>query len=187
MASIIEKAEDYVSSAAISRELLRDKLSECLTVERGGLKLYERALQIIADHEVSTKFRQFREQTRNHESILIRVISELGMDPSYMSPTAKLAHKKAESLLNSMASGDGIDYLPANAEQINAIENIVLAETKDHANWEMLGKIARQSDDDKTREVLKSAVSEVEPQEDEHLSWAKEQMARLEFASIARK
>ena len=39
MASIIEKAEDYVSSAAISRELLRDKLSECLTVERGGLKL----------------------------------------------------------------------------------------------------------------------------------------------------
>lgn len=187
MASIIEKAEDYVSSASVSRELLRDKLSECLTVERGGLKLYERALQIVTDPDVSMKFREFREQTRNHESVLIRVITELGMDPSYMSPTAKLAKRKAESLLSTMASGDGNDYLPSNAEQINAIENIVLGETKDHANWEMLGKIARQSDDDKLRDVLKPAVAEVEPQEDEHLSWAKEQMARLEFASIARK
>jgi hypothetical protein len=50
------------------------------------------------------------------------------------------------------------DGLPNQAAEINAIENIVLAEMKDHANWELLGKIARQSDDDKIREVLKPAV-----------------------------
>jgi len=48
----------------------------------------------------------------------------------------------------------------------------------------MLGKVARQSDDSRLREVLKSAVSEVEPEEDEHLHWTKEQMARLEFAAL---
>jgi hypothetical protein len=41
----------------------------------------------------------------------------------------------------------------------------------------LLGKIARQSDDEEIRQVLK---------EDEHLSWAKEQLARLEFAAIAK-
>jgi hypothetical protein len=61
--------------------------------------------------------------------------------------------------------------LATKAAEINAIENIVLAETKDHADWEMLGKIARQSNDSRLRDVLKPAVSEVEPQEDEHLNW----------------
>ena len=71
--------------------------------------------------------------------------------------------------------------------EINAIANIVLAETKDHVDWELLGKIARQSDDDKIRDVLKPAVVEVEPEEDEHLRWTKDQLARLGFAAIAKK
>ncbi len=36
MGSILEKAEDYMTSAKISREMLREKLSEFLTVEKGG-------------------------------------------------------------------------------------------------------------------------------------------------------
>ena len=49
----------------------------------------------------------------------------------------------------------------------------------------MLGKIARQSNDSRLRDVLKPAVSEVEAQEDEHLNWTKEQLARLEFAALS--
>jgi rubrerythrin len=184
MASIIEKAEDYMSSARISREVLRDKLSEFLMVERGGLKLYELALQIITDVAVSEKFREFHDQTRKHETILLRVIGDLGMDPDYVSPAAKVAEQKATALQHTMMNADG---LSSQAVEANAIENIVLAETKDHADWELLGKIARQSDDEKVRDVLKPAVDEVEPEEDDHLSWAKEQLARLEFVTIAHK
>jgi len=32
------------------------------------------------------------------------------------------------------------------------LKNIVLAETKDHADWELIGKIARQATDDRLRE-----------------------------------
>jgi len=32
---------------------------------------------------------------------------------------------------------------------------------------------------------LKDAVSEVEPEEDEHLNWTREQMSRLEINAIA--
>lgn len=37
-------------------------------------------------------------------------------------------------------------------------ENIVLAETKDHADWELIGKIVRQSTDNRLREVLGPAA-----------------------------
>jgi hypothetical protein len=113
----------------------------------------------------------------------MQVMEQLGLDARYLSPAAKVVQQKASGLLSTMTSPDG---LPSKAAEINAIENIVLAETKDHADWEMLGKIARQSNDSRLRDVLKPAVSEVEPQEDEHLNWTKEQLARLEFAALSK-
>jgi hypothetical protein len=62
MANIIEKAEDYVSSTTISMEMLRDKLSEFLAVERGGLKLYDEAIGIVTirRYQNSSKFSGIR-------------------------------------------------------------------------------------------------------------------------------
>jgi hypothetical protein len=74
--------------------------------------------------------------------------------------------------------------LTGGAAEINAIENIILAETKDHADWELLGKIARQTDDAKILDVLNAAVSEVEPEEEEHLQWTQEQFSRLEMGRL---
>jgi rubrerythrin len=180
MAKIIEKAEDYMSSAKISHIVLRDKLSEFLAVEKGGLKLYEEALRIVTDPEISKKFRMFYDQTRKHETILLRVMQALGMDPTYMSIGAKVATEKTEALLKTMTNG-----LSGRAAEINAVENIVLAETKDYADWELLAKISRQSDDEKIRDALKPAVAEVEPEEDDHLNWTKSQLDRLEMKVIA--
>ena len=115
MANVIEKAEDYLSSATISHEMLRDKLSEFLAVEKGGLKLYEQALRIVSDADLEKRFSEFREQTRKHEAILIRVIKALGMDPAYLSPGAKLANEKADALLKTMRDG-----LSARSAEINA-------------------------------------------------------------------
>jgi rubrerythrin len=180
MANMLEKAEDYMSSAKISHVVLRDKLSEFLAVEQGGLKLYEEALRIVSDPEISKKFRLFYEQTRKHETILLRVMQAFGMDPTYMSIGAKVATEKAEALLKTMING-----LSGRAAEINAVENIVLAETKDYADWELLGKVSRQCDDEKIRDVLKPAVAEVAPEEDDHLKWTKNQLARLEMNVIA--
>jgi rubrerythrin len=180
MANVIEKAEDYLSTATISREVLRDKLSEFLAVEKGGLKLYEQALRIVSDSDLRKKFSEFRDQTRKHETILISVIHELGMDPAYLSAGAKLATEKADALLKTMRDG-----LSAKSAEINAVENIILAETKDRADWALLGKVARQTNDSRIRDVLKDAVSEVEPEEDEHLNWTRDQMTRLEINAIA--
>jgi hypothetical protein len=65
---------------------------------------------------------------------------------------------------------------PAAAE-IVAAECVVLAETKDHQNWELLGQVL-PSVPPRFAEAIRPAWEEVEGQEDEHLyhtrGWARE-------------
>jgi len=55
-----------MTSARVSHEMSHERLSEFLAVEKGGLKLYDEALRIVRDPEVSKKFHLFWEQTRKH-------------------------------------------------------------------------------------------------------------------------
>jgi hypothetical protein len=56
-------------------------------------------------------------------------------------------------------------------------EAVVDAETKDHANWELIGTLAEKTSGDEAT-LLKEAYAEVEEEEDEHLyhtkGWARE-------------
>ena len=70
-----------------------------------------------------------------------------------------------------LAGGD-----PA-AAQIVAAECVVVAETKDHLDWQLIGEAAKKATG-AAREALKEAWEEVEDQEDEHLyhtkGWCRE-------------
>lgn len=61
--------------------------------------------------------------------------------------------------------------------ELVACDCVVLAETKDHANWELIGKCAEALDGEEA-EILKTAYEKVEDQEDEHLyhtkGWCRE-------------
>ena len=181
MSEIAETVKDYFTSTSFKRDELMDKLSEFLTVEHGGVELYATAIKIVRNREVKDKFREFHKQTMRHVEILTGIIEKLGGKPTYKSVGAKLAEAKAKALLKTMT--DGKAKTPAEAE-LNAIENIVIAETKDHADWELLGHIAHRSEDSKLSQLLKPAVAEVEDQEDEHLHWTQKKMAELALAGI---
>ena len=47
MSEITETVKDYFTSTHFKRDQLMDKLSEFVTVERGGIKLYEAALKLV--------------------------------------------------------------------------------------------------------------------------------------------
>ena len=158
-----------------------DKLSEFLTVERGGIKLYEAALKHVHSREVKEKFHEFHQQTIRHEEILTNIIEKLGGKASYKSAGAKVAEAKANALLKTMTDSKGLSRDEA---ELNAIENIVIAETKDHADWELLGHIAHRSEDSRLADLLKPAVAEVEKQEDEHLNWTKEKMGEMALEGL---
>ncbi len=183
MSEIAETVKDYFTSTSFKRDALMDKLSEFLTVENGGVELYANAIKIVRNREVKDKFREFHKQTMRHVEILTEIIEKLGGKPAYKSVGAKLAEAKAKALLKTMT--DGKARTPAEAE-LNAIENIVIAETKDHADWELLGHIAHRSEDSRLSELLKPAVEEVEAQEDEHLHWTQKKMGELALAGIER-
>jgi uncharacterized protein (DUF2342 family) len=63
------------------------------------------------------------------------------------------------------------------AAQIVAAECVVLAETKDHLDWELLAEVAKQLSG-REQEVVRAAVERIEDEEDEHLyhtqGWCRE-------------
>jgi rubrerythrin len=182
MAELTEKVKDFFTSARINNSALMDVLSEFLAVEMGGQKLYEKALGLVSDSEVRNKFREFHKQTLKHQKVLTDVIHRLGGNARAQSATAKVATEKAQALRRSMDAAG----LSKEQAELNAIENIVLAETKDHADWELIGKIARQSTDDRLREILGAAASEVEQEEDEHLNWTRKKLGELQMEALVR-
>jgi hypothetical protein len=63
------------------------------------------------------------------------------------------------------------------AAQLVACECVSLAETKDHANWELMSELSKKTKG-KEAQALKEACEEVEEEEDEHLyhtkGWCRE-------------
>jgi rubrerythrin len=181
MAEFTEIVKDYFTNAQVSKSALMDLLSEFLAVEQGGQQLYEKSLELVFDNEVKTKFREFLKQTMTHQKVLTEIINKLGGNPHSQSHTAKIATQKAAALLRTM----GDSGLTRDQNQLNAMENIVLAETKDHADWELLGKIARQTTDPGIREALAPAAKTVEQEEDEHLNWTRKKLGELQMAALS--
>jgi hypothetical protein len=64
------------------------------------------------------------------------------------------------------------------AAELVACECVVLAETKDHADWELIGACAKAYDDDRVVTALLAAYEDIEDEEDEHLyhtkGWCRE-------------
>jgi rubrerythrin len=159
----------------MKKEQLNELLYQALETEQGGIQIYTTALQCAQNDDLKKEWQEYLEQTTNHETIVRGVFDKLGLDPSTETPGRKVVRHIGESLVGAMemalASG------PPEAAQIVAGECVVLAETKDHLNWELLAAAAEKATG-ATATALKDACSEVEDEEDEHLyhttGWTRE-------------
>jgi rubrerythrin len=165
----------------MERTVLLDKLSEFLMVEQGGLELYRVAAARCSDQALVQRYVAFGEETTHHREVLVRLIERLGGDPNYVSPTARLAQVKAAGLLQTALTVDGLS--PQEIE-LNDLENVLLAETKDHADWHLLQQLAEQADDSAVKAALQEVVGQVEAEEDEHLQWARDELGRRGLQQI---
>jgi rubrerythrin len=156
---------------ALSAEWLRDFLSEMLAVEKGGVKLYERALSDLEHSELEDKLTEFLKQTHRHVELCTSMLEAACGNPDYMSPGAQAADHKANGLITA--------EVPPKMMDQNNIENLVLAETKDHWNWEMLASIARKIGDTELKRMATKAVSEVRRQEKTHVDWNEKTLNKL--------
>lgn len=160
----------------MERQVLMDKLSEFLMVEQGGLELYRVVEARASQQALKKRYQEFLQETDHHREVLVQLIERLGGDPNYISPTTQLAQVKAASLLETSICVDGLS--PEEIEA-NDLENVLLAETKDHADWEFLAQLVDRIEDEEVRSAIEAAVEEVGPEEDEHLGWAQQTLGEM--------
>jgi rubrerythrin len=155
-------------------EQVKELLIQSLEVERGGVKLYEAAVSAAQNEDLKEEWTKYLSQTRNHVTILERTITALGMDPKEQTPGSKIMGEIGSTLVQAIETAREGD--PAAAE-IVAAECVVLAETKDHLDWELIGEVAQKMKGDE-KKALMEAYEEIEDQEDEHLyhtkGWCRE-------------
>jgi hypothetical protein len=154
---------------------LKKLILQSLEHERGGVRVYEMALHAAANEDLHEEWSEYLDQTRRHVQILEGVCRKFEIDPEEESQGRKIVRDLGASLVTAMQAAQSGGN-PA-AAQIVACECVLLAETKDHADWELLSKCAEKLGGEQ-RTVLTEACDEVEDQEDEHLyhtkGWARE-------------
>jgi rubrerythrin len=154
---------------------IKDLLLQALETEIGGQEVYRVALECASNPDLQQEWEKYLAQTTEHEDVVRKLLETLGIDPDEETPGRMIVRFQGESLANSMKlaleSGDD------GAAQLVAVECVVLAETKDHHNWELIGELAKHMKGEE-RLALKEAHDKVEDEEDEHLyhtkGWARE-------------
>jgi rubrerythrin len=168
----------------VNKSQLKELLLQSLQHERGGITIYETALKCVQNEDLKEEWKNFLDQTRNHERILVQVLRDLSIDPEEASPGRKVVDHIGTALVQAMQLALEAGN-PAAAELV-ACECVVLAETKDHADWELIAKCAEKSTGVQAT-VLKDAADEVEDQEDEHLYHSKGWCRELWFDALGLK
>jgi rubrerythrin len=156
-------------------EQVRELLYQALETEIGGVDVYTTALRCVENDELREEWDKYLEQTKTHVTTLEDALTKLGLDPNEETPGRKVVRTIGEALVQAMelalAEGE-----PGQA-QLVAAEAVVLAETKDHQNWHLLGEVVKKSKGEQAK-VIKEAWEKVESEEDEHLyhtkGWARE-------------
>jgi hypothetical protein len=159
----------------VVNEQIENLLYEALETELGGVEVYTNAVACAVNSDLKKEWTKYLDQTKRHVKIVQEVLERLGMDIDKETPGREIVRNTGEGLVRSIEMArEGGD---PDAAQIVAAECVVLAETKDHQNWSLIGEAAGHLEG-KEKDVLSQAHEEVEEEEDEHLyhtqGWARE-------------
>jgi rubrerythrin len=159
----------------MKNQQLNQLLYEALETEQGGVKVYETAMRCAVNEDLKEEWEKYHEQTQNHEQIVRKLFDTFGLDPEKDTPGRQVVRHIGESLVQAMEMA--LESAKPEAAQIVAAECVVQAETKDHLNWELISQVAEKTKGEEGK-ALKSALEQVENEEDEHLyhttGWTRE-------------
>jgi rubrerythrin len=159
----------------MNEEQMQELLYQALQTEMGGVEVYETALRCVQNEDLEEEWEEYLEQTKRHVEIVREVFTKLDLDPEAETPGRAVVRHIGESLVTAMEMA--LESGPPEAAELVATECVVLAETKDHLNWELIGMLAGKAKGE-TAQALRDAYKEVEDQEDEHLyhttGWSRE-------------
>lgn len=159
----------------MKEQQLNELILQALEHELGGVQVYENAVACAINPSLREEWEKYLDQTRMHVEVLRHVCAAFGLDPDHQIPGRIVVRSLGEALVKAMHMA--IDAGNPEAAQLVACEAVVLAETKDHLNWELLGKCAERLKGPRAK-ALRAACERIEDQEDEHLyhtsGWCRE-------------
>ena len=159
----------------MKKDQLNELLYQMLETEMGGVEVYRAAIRCATNADLKREWQKYLQQTENHVQIVTEIFENLGLDPEAETPGRQVVRHIGDSLVKAMDMA--LSSATPDAAQIVAAECVVLAETKDHLNWELLGQVAKKAKTEHRR-ALETAQEKVENEEDEHLyhtaGWARE-------------
>lgn len=152
------------------KEQVNELMLQALETEMGGVQIYQTAVSCAVNKDLKKEWEEYLEQTKRHVEVMHELFEKLGLDPQQETPGRQVVRHIGESLVKAMKMAK--DSGKPEAAQLVACECVVLAETKDHSNWELMSQLAEKTKG-KEAQALKEACEEVEDQEDEHLYHSK--------------
>ncbi len=159
----------------MNNEQVNELLYQALETEIGGVQVYTNAIRCAVNDDLREEWQKYLDETENHVTIVKEIFNQLGLDPTVETTGRQVVRLKGKALVSAMQMA--LDAGPPEAAQLVAAECVVDAETKDHANWELIGKVAEKATGDQ-KKALKEAYEQVEEEEDEHLyhtmGWSRE-------------
>jgi hypothetical protein len=149
---------------------VRELLVQALETELGGIRLYQAALESALNPDLHREWAEYLEQTIAHRDILLTVFATLHLAPDAQSDGRRVVAHLGRALVlaieQAQQAGD------PGAAEIVAAECVTVAETRDHLNWQLIGKVAGALGGE-AGEALQTAYDKVEEEEDRHLYHSK--------------
>jgi len=159
----------------MKQDQVNELLLQSLEVEIGGIKIYETALRCVVNDELRKEWEGYLADTRTHEMILRDTCEVLDIDAEEETPGRAVCRHIGAALVEGMEQA--ISTGTPEAAELVACECVVLAETKDHLDWELIGRCAGKLKGAQAK-ALHDAYEQIEDEEDEHLyhtrGWCRE-------------
>ena len=164
-----------MTKKSYNAEQLHDLVLQMMETELGGEQVYLTALQCAQNADLKKEWQGYLEETRMHQRVVRGLCESLGLDANAQTPSRAVVKHLGNSLVQAMQLA--LKGGSPTAAELAACECVVLAETKDHSNWELLGKVA-QAATGATAKALQDAYDKVQQDEQHHLyhtmGWCRE-------------
>jgi rubrerythrin len=168
----------------MDQKVVKELLLEALEHERGGVLIYQTALKCAQNEDLQEEWVKYEQETEQHVQILQDVFAQMQLDPEEQTPGRKIVKDMGASLVAAMEAALGAG--DKNMAECVACECVVLAELKDHSNWQLIGEVANKMTGAEGK-ALKAAYNEVEDQEDEHFYHSKGWLRELSLNALGLK
>ena len=165
-------------------QVVKELILQSLEHEMGGVKVYETALKCAQNDDLKEEWEKYHQETERHVQILQDVCAQMQLDAEEQSPGRKIVHDMGAALVAAMEAALGAG--DKDQAEIVAAECVVLAEEKDHSNWQLIGEVAKKMTGAEGK-ALKEAYEEVEDQEDEHYYHSKGWLRELSMQCLGMK